>query len=78
MPLSNWLEAQPQWVLIAWSVLPAFSSYLCTYAYRKPYTALSYEAVAPIIFGDVAFDYKTLAVIVQRSRAAKKKLRKLR
>lgn len=38
----------------------AFSTYLCTYAFRKPFTAATYDDLA---LGGV--DYKTLLVIAQ-------------
>ncbi len=56
-----WLADQPSWVLTVYAVLPAFSSYLCMYAFRKPYTALLYEDIPPVI----GVDYKTLAVVLQ-------------
>ena len=69
-PLSAWLARQPQWIVTAYAVLPAFSSYLCMYAFRKPYTALTYSDTP----GVASVDYKTLAVVMQLLGYATSKL----
>jgi hypothetical protein len=44
----------------AWSVLAAFGTYFCMYAYRKPFTAAGYQGVE--LWG---VDYKTVLVTAQ-------------
>ena len=59
--ITNWLTRQPQWLVTLYAIVPAFSSYLCMYAYRKPFTALTYPGV-PSVAG---MEFKTLAVVLQ-------------
>lgn len=61
MAVSAWLAHQPQWIVCAFALLPAFSTYMCMYGYRKAYTALTYEGMAPV----ASIDFKTLAVVLQ-------------
>jgi hypothetical protein len=46
--------------LSAWCVLAAFGAYFCMYAFRKPFTAASYEGV--VVWG---IGYKTVLVTAQ-------------
>ncbi len=49
-----------RWTLSAWCIIAAFGTYLCMYAFRKPFTAAEYKDV---IFGGM--DYKAVLVTAQ-------------
>jgi hypothetical protein len=50
-----------QLALGAWAVVAAFSTYYCMYAFRKPFTAASYEEFAPVL----GVDFKTVLTVTQ-------------
>ncbi|WP_235034093.1 DUF5690 family protein [Roseiconus lacunae] len=41
--LSNWLSGAPKSVFSAYCITAAFGTYFCMYAFRKPFTAATYE-----------------------------------
>ncbi|MFT4030984.1 MAG: DUF5690 family protein [Siphonobacter sp.] len=49
-----------RWALTGWLILAAFSTYFCMYAFRKPFTAATFEGVQ--LWG---IDYKIILVITQ-------------
>lgn len=53
-------SAVPEWFTSFWAVVAAFGTYFCMYAFRKPFTAATYEDV---VFSGFAF--KTVLVISQ-------------
>jgi hypothetical protein len=60
MPIASSLSTRPTWQLTAWLVLAAFSTYFCMYAFRKPFTAGTFEGLT--LWG---IDYKILLVSAQ-------------
>lgn len=59
-PLTRWLMRAPTAMFTLYGGLMAFGAYFAMYAFRKPFTAASYETVAGI-----AIDYKVALVIAQ-------------
>src|SRR4051812_33609358 len=45
--ITAWLERSPAGVMNAYAVVAAFSAYFCIYAFRKPFTAASYDGSFP-------------------------------
>lgn len=41
--ISPWIERNPHTVLPFWAVFASFATYFCMYAFRKPFSAASYE-----------------------------------
>ncbi len=64
-PVTRWLSRQPAAVLTLYAMLAAFAAYTSMYAFRKPFTASSYEGLVAFSIGGVAFSYKSMAVISQ-------------
>lgn len=61
-PLSKWLSNAPEWLFVLFAVTAAFSTYFCMYAFRKPFTAATFDGLS--FFGtDVTL--KTALVISQ-------------
>ena len=56
----RWLARAPQPVFAAFAGTVAFGTYFAMYAFRKPFTAATYDGIAPFIV-----DYKIALVIVQ-------------
>ena len=46
--------------LIIWASIASFSTYFCMYAFRKPYTAATYDQIE--VFG---LDYKEVLILTQ-------------
>jgi len=44
-PITRWLANVPSGVLVAYGGLMAFGTYFCMYAFRKPFQAVTYEAL---------------------------------
>ncbi|QDU36958.1 hypothetical protein Mal4_12610 [Maioricimonas rarisocia] len=58
--LSEWLARQKTAVFSAWTVAAAFSTYFCMYAFRKPFSAGTFEDVTL-----AGLEYKTVLVVAQ-------------
>jgi hypothetical protein len=58
MKINNWLQKQHQVVFTMYLAVTAFSTYLCVYALRKPFTAATFDGIK--LWG---IDYKILLVI---------------
>lgn len=41
--VSTWLSAHPNSALPLWAIVTSFATYFCMYAFRKPFSAASYE-----------------------------------
>lgn len=65
-PLTRWLNRAPDLVFSLYAVAAAFTAYFCMYAFRKPFSAASYEGVALSLelFGRT-LEAKTLFVVSQ-------------
>ena len=59
-PITSWLEKAPQPAFVIYATLAAFSTYFCMYAFRKPFTAGTYEGQE---FGP--FTFKNALVLSQ-------------
>jgi len=59
--ITSWLNRSNPTVFTLFATLTAFCTYMCMYAFRKPFTAATF-ADGPIILG---LDYKSVLVIVQ-------------
>lgn len=67
-PISNlakWLDKQDKTVLTVYAMLAAFLGYMSMYAFRKPWSAITYDGVENVLLFGVAFNYKTIAAIFQ-------------
>jgi len=60
--IKGYLQRSSDGAMIAYAGLAAFCTYVCMYAYRKPFTAVTFEDV-PAWDGDV--DFKTVLLIAQ-------------
>ena len=60
--LTAWLENAPAPLFTAFVIFASFSTYFCMYAFRKPFSAASYEGLK-FLGGDI--DLKTAFVISQ-------------
>ncbi|MEO0900272.1 MAG: DUF5690 family protein [Bacteroidota bacterium] len=58
--IQNWLNTDGSWLFPILAMVAAFSSYLCMYAFRKPFTAATYESLE--LWG---ISYKVVLVISQ-------------
>ncbi|MBN1908164.1 MAG: hypothetical protein JW818_00360 [Pirellulales bacterium] len=58
--LSRWLESAPEPVFVTVAITAAFSAYFCTYAFRKPFSAVPYKGLT--LWG---IDLKAVLVIGQ-------------
>ncbi len=58
--LNTWLAKQNQWVFSLFAIVAAFSTYACMYAFRKPFTAASFDGIE--YWG---MELKTLLIISQ-------------
>ncbi|HAH46454.1 MAG TPA: hypothetical protein DCM07_16685, partial [Planctomycetaceae bacterium] len=67
--ISTHLEQSNRGVLTAWSVVAAFTTYFCMYAFRKPFTVAQYE---DLVFWGVG--YKVILLFAQVSGYALSKL----
>lgn len=63
--LARWLDARPRAVLTVYAMAAAFAAYASMYAFRKPFTATSYQGLTAFTVAGVAFGYKAIAVISQ-------------
>ena len=63
--IAAWIDRQPRVVLSIYAMVAAFAAYGSMYAFRKPFAASSYEGLVAFTVFDVAFDFKTIAVIAQ-------------
>ena len=61
-PITRFLERVPAQVLTVYAIVAAFSTYFCMYAFRKPFTAATYEGLR---FFGTDIDLKTAFVISQ-------------
>lgn len=61
-PLTRWLSAQPSAVLTGYAMVVSFATYFCMYAFRKPFSAASYEGE---FLGDTDVALKTAFVVSQ-------------
>ena len=59
------LESTNVAVLVVYTMIAAFASYASMYAFRKPFTATSYEGLTAFTLFGVTFGYKPIAVIAQ-------------
>lgn len=55
-------NSTPRWVVLAGG-LAAFGTYFCVYAFRKPFTAVTYEGADALTIAGVALDFKVALVI---------------
>lgn len=53
------------YVASIWAITAAFGTYFCMYAFRKPFTAASYEGTVTLIEGAIQVDQKALYVSAQ-------------
>lgn len=53
------------YVASIWAITAAFGTYFCMYAFRKPFTAASYEGAVTLIEGAIQVDQKALYVSAQ-------------
>src|SRR5690242_11872367 len=60
--ITAWLEQSPAPVMNAYAVVVAFAAYSCVYAFRKPFTAATYEGLQ---FAGTQVEFKTALVISQ-------------
>jgi hypothetical protein len=60
--ITNWLERAPASVMNGYAVAAAFGTYFCMYAFRKPFTAGTYEGLH---FAGSQVELKTAFVISQ-------------
>ncbi len=60
--LTRWLASQPVPVFMTFTVVSAFSTYFCMYAFRKPFSAATYEGLQ---FRGTELDLKTVFVVSQ-------------
>lgn len=63
--IAKWLDAQPPVFLVVYAMSAAFLAYMSMYAFRKPWSAVSYEGVSAVGILGVSFKYKTIAAICQ-------------
>lgn len=56
----EWLNRQPPIVMAVWAMVSAFTAYGCMYAFRKPFSAATYDGL-----GAWGIDYKVLLVLSQ-------------
>lgn len=61
---SDGLLSNP-YVASIWAITAAFGTYFCMYAFRKPFTAASYEGTVTLIEGAIQVDQKALYVSAQ-------------
>lgn len=59
--LHRWLENAPAPAFSAYCIAAAFTTYFCMYGFRKPFTAATYEQVAPLW----GASYKAVAIASQ-------------
>lgn len=53
------------YVASIWAITAAFGTYFCMYAFRKPFTAASYEGAVTLVEGAIQVDQKALYVSAQ-------------
>ena len=41
--VTRWLTTAPDWLFAAYAIVASFSTYFCMYAFRKPFTAATYD-----------------------------------
>ena len=41
--IKKWLEKQPQWIFVVYVIGASFSTYVCMYAFRKPFAVATFE-----------------------------------
>lgn len=63
--LGKWLDSQDKVILTIYATIAAFLAYMSMYAFRKPWSAISYDGVDVVLIFGVAFNYKTIAAISQ-------------
>ncbi|MEZ4267477.1 MAG: DUF5690 family protein [Myxococcota bacterium] len=63
-PITRWLDRASAAAFTSYTVVAAFSVYFCMYAFRKPYTAATYEGTSEIP-GLPPMDTKVLFIIAQ-------------
>jgi len=61
-PVTRWLAHAPPWVLVLFAIGASFSTYFCMYAFRKPFSAGTYEGLTLL---GTQVDLKTAFVISQ-------------
>jgi hypothetical protein len=59
--LTRRLTAAPDWLFAAYAIVASFSTYFCMYAFRKPFTAATYDKLDTF----AGLDLKTALVISQ-------------
>ena len=60
--ITRWLQSAPAPVFVGWAIAASFSTYFCMYAFRKPFSAATYEGLA---FFGTEVNLKTALVISQ-------------
>ena len=60
--LTRWLDGSPSWVLVLFAIGASFSTYFCMYAFRKPFSAGTYEGLSVL---GTQIDLKTAFVVSQ-------------
>jgi hypothetical protein len=63
-PITRWLDRASATAFSSYTVVAAFSVYFCMYAFRKPYTAATYEGTSELP-GLPPMDTKVLFIIAQ-------------
>ncbi len=63
--IARWLDKQHPSVLTIYAMIAAFLGYMSMYAFRKPWSALSYSDIESVTILGVAFNYKVIAAISQ-------------
>jgi Family of unknown function (DUF5690) len=60
--ITAWLERAPAPVMNTYAIVTAFSAYFCVYAFRKPFTAATYDGLN---FANLQIQLKTALVVSQ-------------
>src|SRR5258705_10172511 len=60
--ITTWLERAPAPVMNTYAVVAAFSAYFCVYAFRKPFTAATYDG---LYFAGTQIGLKTALAVSQ-------------
>ncbi len=63
-PITRYLERAPVVVFSAYAIVAAFTTYFCMYAFRKPFTAATFDGAVQLPWVG-ALDYKIFLIISQ-------------
>ncbi len=62
--VTRFLKEAPAWLFSTYAIVAAFGTYFCMYAFRKPFTAATFDGVLDVPFLP-AVDYKIFLIISQ-------------